>query len=246
MLFLKYLLYLVAAGLFTAAAAVLIQDVRRFAGIKPRWREAGRLAALAFLPLLLGLSLVVAPSGTGGVVVSQISGILPGTLYGGTHWLVPLVQRAVFYDIRDQVYQTAAAADPELPLDVLKVQTREGLIVGVAVAVRYRLDPLRLSYVHASLPQAYEREIVAAAVDSAFREVAPYYTTGELFASKRDEVRRRVAETLTRKLAADGIVVKEVLVRDVLLPDEYTKRVWRPAANLEDCPPCPCPQPVKM
>lgn len=239
MLFLKYSLYLAAAGLFAAAVLMLVRDFQRFARKrripgelppgepeperKPRWLESGRLAAAAFLPLLLGLSLVVTPSGSGAVVVSQVSGVLPGTLYPGVHWVVPLIQHAVLYDIRDRVYQTAAAPDPKSPLDVLKVQTREGLIVGIAAAVRYRLAPRRLPYVHASLPQPYDREIVPASVASAFRELVPNYMTREVFAGRRDEVRRLAAETITRKLAADGILVKEVLLRDILLPVEYAR-----------------------
>jgi regulator of protease activity HflC (stomatin/prohibitin superfamily) len=36
-------------------------------------------------------------------------------------------------------------------------------------------------------------------------------------------VRRRAADVITHKLAADGIVVKEVMLRDIQLPPEYAK-----------------------
>jgi regulator of protease activity HflC (stomatin/prohibitin superfamily) len=45
----------------------------------------------------------------------------------------------------------------------------------------------------------------------------------ELFAVKREEVRAAASAGITKKLGADGIIVKEVLVRDMLLPAEYAK-----------------------
>jgi regulator of protease activity HflC (stomatin/prohibitin superfamily) len=43
----------------------------------------------------------------------------------------------------------------------------------------------------------------------------------DVFSAKREEIRKRAAGMITQKLAADGIVVKEVMLRDILLPTEY-------------------------
>jgi regulator of protease activity HflC (stomatin/prohibitin superfamily) len=190
------------------------------ATFSPRWRAAARLAGLALIPLLAGLSIVVVPSGKAGVRVSQVSGTLPGTLYPGLHVVFPLVQSVAIYDARDQVFQTTLG---EKAADSLTVQTREGLSVGLAVAVRYRIDPQRLAYVNSNLPQPVERELVPPVVASAFREIAPNYLVRDLFANRRDEIRREAAAEITRKLAPDAIVVKEVMLRDIQLPVEYAK-----------------------
>ena len=99
----------------------------------------------------------------------------------------------------------------------------EGLNLGLAITVRYRLDPLRLDYIQGNLPQPVEKEIVPAVVASTWRELVPNYTVREVFATKREEVRKRAAEAITRKLGADGIIVKEVMLRDIQLPSEYAK-----------------------
>jgi len=155
--------------------------------------------------------------------VSQVSGTLRGTLYPGVHIVMPLVERVVLYDIRDRIYTTAPSEDPKKKQDVLKVQTKEGLAVGLAVAVRYRIDPSRLDYVNSSLPQPVEEEIVPPVAASVFREVIPNYMVREVFATRREEVRRLAAEAITKKLASDAILVKEVMLRDILLPPEYAK-----------------------
>ena len=107
-----------------------------------RWSAAAKLVVFAAVSSLLGKSILVVPDGFAAVRVSQISGVRPGTLYAGTHLLVPLVQRAQLFDIREKVYSTAASENPrDKGLEVLTVEAREGLSVGLAVTVRYRVDP---------------------------------------------------------------------------------------------------------
>jgi regulator of protease activity HflC (stomatin/prohibitin superfamily) len=126
------------------------------------------------------------------------------------------------YDLRDHVFTTVAAPDATKD-EVLTVQTREGLTIGLAVSVRYRLDPQRLAYIDANLAQPVDSEIVEPVVSAAFRDLAPNYVVREVFASKRDEFRAKSTKTITDRLGSDGIVVKEVLLRDVVLPAEYAK-----------------------
>ncbi|HEV2985572.1 MAG TPA: SPFH domain-containing protein [Vicinamibacterales bacterium] len=227
MLLFKYLLMLGSAGLFSAAAEVLVADVvkaaRESQSLMLRWRLATRLALLAWLPLLPALSIVVVPSGMAGVRISQLSGTLAGTLYPGTHFVLPLVHRVELFNIRDQVFATNPLEIAKDQTPVLKVYSREGLPVGLGVSVRYQLDPQRLPYVENNLPQPIETEIMPPVVANAFRQTVSGYLVRDVFSAKREEVRRMAAEAITKRLASDGIVVKEVMLRDVALPPEYAK-----------------------
>jgi regulator of protease activity HflC (stomatin/prohibitin superfamily) len=230
MLLLRDLLLSAGFGMFAAAAAVLLYDAFRWwnryrapeaeksEAVGFHWRLPGKLAAAAWIPVLVGYSIVVVPSGMAGVRVSQISGPRPGALYPGVHCILPMIDSVALYDTRDHVFTTEARK-----ADALKVQTNEGLEVGLAIAVRYRIDPRQLNYIHANLPQPLADEIVAPAISSVFREIAPGYLVRDMFSTKRDEIRSRAADTITRKLAADGIVVKQVMLRDLALPAEYAR-----------------------
>ena len=189
-----------------------------------RWRVALRLALAAPLPLLLAAAIAVVPDGFAGVRVSQIWGARPGTLYPGVHLITPLIDSVELYDTREQVYTTAAAPSPKSPdKEVLTVQAREGLNIGLAVSVRYRLDPQHLSYIHANLPRNVGDEVVAPTVATIYRQLAPNYITREIFATKREELRASAVTAITTRLASDGIVVREVLLRDLKLPEEYAQ-----------------------
>jgi regulator of protease activity HflC (stomatin/prohibitin superfamily) len=250
MLALKYLLMVLGVGLFSSAGILVAYDIyiatklrwllemnaaepgaeavprkaaRPFGPV--RWRLALQLAAAGVVPVLLAVSIVVVPDGTAGIRVSQLFGVRPGTLYPGVHWVTPLVDDVVLYDTREQVYTTSAAAavGTKPSSEVLTVQAREGLNLGLAVSVRYRIDPSKLYTIHQNLPQPVGDQVVAPVVSSTYRQLAPNYVTREIFAVKREELRTQAAEMIKTRLASDGIVVREVLLRDIQLPAEYAK-----------------------
>jgi regulator of protease activity HflC (stomatin/prohibitin superfamily) len=215
------------------SGAVAQPDARRPTRPAMRWPLAAKLIGCALGFALLASSLELVPEGAGGIRISQISGVRPGTLYPGVHLVVPMVQRVAVYDLRDHVFSTAAAAEAGgkeavsteggTKNEVLTVQAKEGLTLGLAITVRYRLDPQKLSYIHANLAQPVDTEIVEPVVSTAFRDLAPNYVVREIFSTSRDQFRDKATQTITQRLAPDGIIVKEVLLRDVQLPAEFAK-----------------------
>jgi regulator of protease activity HflC (stomatin/prohibitin superfamily) len=65
--------------------------------------------------------------------------------------------------------------------------------------------------------------MIAPAVSSALRDLAPGYLVRELFSTKREEMRQAAAARVIAKLGVDGIVVKDLVLRDIQLPAEYEK-----------------------
>ena len=252
MLALKYILMLVAV-LSIAATLIMvgyhlwlvIQFRRNLArapeGAATLGFEPGRLEpspvrrrlflgmiAIGCVSLLTANSITVVPSGMGSVRVSQTRGTLPGTLYSGVHFVTPVVEQLQTFDLRDKLFTTGMVEDgakvnATSRFDSLDVQSKEGLSLGLAITVRYRLDPRKLDYIQSHLPQPVESEIVPPVVASAWRELAPNYSVREIFSTKREEVRRRAAAVITNKLVADGVIVEEVMLRNIQLPPEYAK-----------------------
>src|SRR5580704_11207731 len=246
MLALRYLLITCGVGMMIAAVCILTYDLYREllyrrlvatpggavsgAPVVVRWRTSLALVMLAWGPLLVAFSIVVVPSGMAGVRISEVSGTEPGTLYAGAHLVMPLIEDVALFDTRDQIFTTgdsevpkpSAAGLPTKP-QLLDVQAKEGLTLGLAITVRYRLDAKRLDYIQGNLPRPVEKEIVPPTVASVWREIVPNYTVRDVFSTKREEVRERAARMITQKLAADGIVVKEVMLRDIQLPVEYAE-----------------------
>jgi len=193
-----------------------------------RWQTSVTLGLLACLPWLLADGIVVIPAGMGGVRVSQMRGTLPGTLYAGAHFVTPLMDSVQMFDLRDKLFTTgevegAGLKKTALEMQPLDVQSKEGLDIGLAVTVRYRLDPKRLDWIETHLPQPVDQQMVPAVVASAWRDLAPGYTVREIFSSKREEVRKEASGVITQKLGGDGILVEEVMLRNIQLPPEYAR-----------------------
>src|SRR5260221_1624213 len=175
------------------------------------WTTAKWAFPAAWLPLILAAGIVVVPSGMGGIRVSQTAGTRPGTLYPGVHFIVPLLDSVVLYDIRDQVLTTSSGKDglestseaeaekreaKNKKADAFTVQSREGLSIGLAITVRYKFDPARLDFIHANLPQPVEKEIVSPVVSSVFSAMATNSTGREAFSAKRPEIPQNAADRI--------------------------------------------------
>jgi regulator of protease activity HflC (stomatin/prohibitin superfamily) len=136
-----------------------------------------------------------------------------------------MVDHVEMFDTRDHLYTTGVATDgkTDKKVEPLKVQAKEGLTLGLAITVRYQIDPQRLDYIQGHLPQPIDTELVPPVVASAWRELVPNYTVRDVFSAKREEIRKEAETTIRNKLGADGIRVKEVMLRDIQLPPEYAK-----------------------
>jgi len=242
MLYLKYILELVGSLMLIGAAGVLAYDIYLLVQFRQKmllpeearvglqapvmkWKAVASLGAVAIVPLIVAQGIVVVPSGMAGVRVSQTDGTLPGTLYSGAHFVTPLVDRVELFNTRDQLFTTGVTEGEAKSAkgEFLRVQAKEGLNLGLAITVRYRIDAKKLDFVQANLPQPVEKEIVPAVVATVWREIIPTYTVRDVFSAKREEVRKKASDQITSRLAQDGIVVKEVMLRDVDLPEEYAK-----------------------
>ncbi|HWY70196.1 MAG TPA: SPFH domain-containing protein [Terriglobales bacterium] len=193
--------------------------------LKLRIRLAGITCAAAVIAFLMASIYDVVPAGHAGIRVSQISGTETETLYPGIH-LMSLFETLAVYDTRTHTMTTGNVDElTEKPKrhETLNVTASEGLKIGLAVTVRYKLDPARLAYIHNNLPSDIDTEVVPPVVATVFREIVPNYTIRDVFAVHREDIRTRASVEITEKLKRDGITVEEVMLRDIVLPTDYAR-----------------------
>ena len=200
-----------------AFAAVVLGLIETFGS--PRGR---RLLAVG---VLLGgvLLLVLRPPvqtvlpGEVGVRINHVTGGI-GLLGEGPAIVLPGVHELRHYALRDQVYRpkASATADGAEPF-----QTVEGLSVGVAVTVRYALDPDRVAEVAKRLPADVGHDLIEPVVDGVLHRELSKHTVREVFTEKRIEIQQEVEKELRGLLAKDGIVVRSLFLGHVDLPAQY-------------------------
>ena len=200
-----------------AVAAVVLGCIEVFGS--PRGRRYLGGAALVGCTLLLVLRppvQVVAP-GEVGVRINRLTGGV-SVIPEGPTLMLPLVHELRRYSLRDQVYrpQESATAEGAAPF-----QSVEGLSVGVAVTVRYALDPSRVGEVAKRLPANVGADLLEPVVDGVLHHELSRRTVREIFTDKRVEIQDEIQTELRDLLGKDGIIVRSLYLGHVDLPAQY-------------------------
>ena len=138
----------------------------------------------------------------------------------GSVLVVPGLHELRLYSLRDRTYrpEQVARADGPAPL-----QSIEGLSLGVDLSFRYALDPLKVKVMAKTFPQDIGGEIVEPAVQGVIYKVFARYTVREIFSTKRADIQEAIQTEVGTKLAADGILLKSMLMGKVDLPADYRR-----------------------
>jgi regulator of protease activity HflC (stomatin/prohibitin superfamily) len=208
-------------ALHTAFAAA--GDVaRRGVGARRMLITAGIAAAGAWMLIQHPLVDSV-PAGDIAVRTNQFSGDV--TVLGeGSALKLPALHVLRHFTLRDRVVRPAAGrkATGSAPF-----QSVEGLSIGVDLAVRYAVDPAKVTQIVRKLPEDLDGEVVEPAVQAVTYKTFARYTVREIFSSKRVEIQQAIETELRAKLAADGIVLKSVQIGQVDLPADYRRGMDR-------------------
>jgi len=195
-------------------------------------RIAARLSRVRPLPLVVGAAIVAAawglgthsplrtvPNGDVGVRMNRMSG--DSTIVrAGTAFVFPGLHDLRVYDLHEQTFHPA---DSESASGSAPFQSVEGLSIGVDVAAHYALDPARIASIARDLPPDVDAEVVAPAVRGVIYRVFTRYTVREIYSSKRAEIQQVIEGELRPKLAASGIVLRDVQIGKVDLPADYKR-----------------------
>ena len=138
----------------------------------------------------------------------------------GSILVLPGLHEAQVFSTRDRVYKPAQIASASGPAPV---QSVEGLSVGIDLVVRYALDGSRIAATARHLPASLDAEVVEPAVQNVIYKVFARYTVREIFSTKRVEIQQALEADLKQRLAADGVLLKGVMVGKVDLPADYKR-----------------------
>lgn len=189
----------------------------------------GIVAALLLLALLLGVSsLTLVPAGHRGVVFNVFEGVRPGVLSDGIHVVSPIVNQVTTYDIRSQTYSMVTGGeDPEhkSQTDTLWAPTADGLKVGLDVTVRFRPDPARLPELHGTVGPEYQEKVVRPQIRNIARMVVSEYAVMDVYGRHRAGIQQQMFDRLKGRFAGDGIVLEDVLLRNVAFSPDFEKAV---------------------
>jgi regulator of protease activity HflC (stomatin/prohibitin superfamily) len=168
-----------------------------------------------------------------GVILASFKIIEPGkvgvqTLFGkvqddvlpsGLHVINPLVDVTTF-SIQTENY-TMSAVNSEGQKegdDAIRVLSSDGLEVTIDLSVLYKVDPNKAPYIYQNIGPEYVEKIVRPVTRTAIRDNAVNYQAVDLYSVKRQEFQDRINRTITANFAKNGLLLQQILVRNVSLP----------------------------
>ena len=164
-----------------------------------------RLGVLVLVLILFFASVVSVPTGHVGVLT--LFGRVTGeTLGEGIHLINPLksVQRLT---IRTQAVKESAS-----------VPSNEGLILALDTSLLFHLDRTMAAEVYQKLGPNYGETIIEPTLRAAIRAATSAHTANALYTNARELVQQQIQSELTTQLAPRGVIIENVLLRDVQLP----------------------------
>lgn len=111
------------------------------------------------------------------------------------------------------------------PDQTIRTLTSEGLTVGLDITTLYKLSFSKAPAVFETIGPDYIDVVVRPAIRNAIRDVVAQFTAESLYTTARTEVAHLIHEDLIRRLDPRGVIIEDVLLRDVALPAVITQAI---------------------
>jgi prohibitin 1 len=160
--------------------------------------------------VILGLILLLASTTsvpTGNVGVLTLFGRVTGeTLNEGIHLINPLKS------VQKLSVQTQSVKESA------NVPSNEGLILALDTSLLFHLDRSKAAEVYQSIGENYAEKVVEPTLRAAIRASTSSHSANALYTNARELVQQQIHEELKAQLTSRGVIVENVLLRDVQLP----------------------------
>src|SRR6476619_6773639 len=105
------------------------------------------------------------------------------------------------------------------------VPSKEGLIMGLEASILYHLDSARAAEVFRQIGPNYAEVLLQPTFRSAMRAIPAGNPSASLYSDARESIARMIQEDVARQVSPRGIVVENVLLRDLQLPDTLKRAI---------------------
>lgn len=140
-------------------------------------------------------------------------------LTSGLNFVNPLMEINTI-DVRTQNY-TMSGVHNEGDVtgdDAIRVLTADGLEVVIDLTVLYRVQATQAPNIVKEIGYDFKNVVIRPITRTKIRDNAVYYTAVDLYSIKRDEFQSRIFKTIEANLKARGLVLEQLLVRNITLP----------------------------
>lgn len=146
-------------------------------------------------------------------VVKKFGKVQDTTLSSGRHGINPMTTKVISFstrlkDVKEQIEATS----------------KEGLRFKLDVSIQYRINPQQAPKIYKEIGTD-ERDILVPQFRSVVRQVTANYDASAVYSSQRQAVAEEIYSRLKNKIAPLGFTLEDVLLREVILPEELQSSI---------------------
>ena len=147
-------------------------------------------------------------------------------LYSGLNVINPLVEVTTF-DTKTQNYTMSGIHDEGTKSgdDAIRVLSSDGLEVTIDLSVLFKVRATEAPRILKEIGNDYLDKIVRPISRTAIRDNAVYYEAVALYSTKRQEFQDKIFKTINESFAKRGLVLEQLLVRNITLPESVKKSI---------------------
>lgn len=176
-------------------------------------KKFNNFIVISFLLLFVGGCVVIED---GEVGVEKSFGYINNEPVGrGIFFQFPVIRKVETWDIKMQEIQEKA-----------QVPSSEGLIVGLDTSLLFRVDPAQAPKIRKEIGKNFVDILVIPYLRNTMRDVVSGYMVKDIYSEKgRKNIAESAIKALKAALEPKGIMVVDVLLRDVQLPAKFKESI---------------------
>jgi regulator of protease activity HflC (stomatin/prohibitin superfamily) len=202
---------------------------------KKRLALGGLLGVIAIA--LIGQSLVTVQAGTVGVV--KRLGAVRQELKPGLHAIVPFIDRVVVFPTVKKTYEASEqpqSSEADYPDLIVTALTSDGQQIRVGMTARFMIAPGRAAWILQNLgsEREYVEKVVKTEIRGSGRRVPTRFASYDLYTKRSYEAQQALFDEIAPKFEANGLILDEIVIRNIIFTPEYAKTLEEKQIALEN------------
>ncbi|MFW5748312.1 MAG: SPFH domain-containing protein [Chloroflexota bacterium] len=196
---------------------------------------------MAVLGLAFGLILSVISQGVivvqpqeVAVVFQTLNGQLENPRGAGTHIIIPVVQEATIYPVRQQEYTMSDSEEEGNVNDAIVARTFDGQEVRLDVTVLFNIKADNVNELHQRWQDTYLLEFVRPTVRNLVRTQVAQYEAEAIYGAQRAEMEGRAGDAIRAAFEREALELTGFLVRSLNFSADFAQSIENKEVEEQD------------
>ncbi len=157
----------------------------------------------------------------------------------GLHLIVPLIDKVVIFPTTKKTYEasdTPESSQADYPDIIITALTSDGQQIRVGITARFMIQPGKAAWILQNLgdERDFVEKVVKTEIRGSGRRVPTRFAAYDLYTKKSYEAQQALFDEIAPKFEANGLILDEIVIRNIIFTAEYAKTLEEKQIALEN------------